>query len=341
MREIVRAALLFGLMLVFIHAPAESEQQGDNEVARPQSALTKAIKQVGPSVVQIGVVFTHLPERTKKYLEETHPDLWRHALCAAPCMFFDQPLGTGFLVNEDGYVITAQHVVDDLHTQPRYSDGQGPLDFGQGRATVRIQSPNVGEIGLSGSAEPPGPTTRGAFYGAEFEEVGEDTIHDLALLKLKYNPFTIDAVLKTPKGDVKIVPVKSAKFSLARPEEGEPIAVSGYPLSSAVLVSTSGAIASSWRVDQKDLPLGAPGAFTSHLSDLYLADMHVNHGNSGGPVYSLEDGSVIGVCVSFLKDSLDGREWYNSGLSLMIPAKYVVELLRKNHLKWTATNTSP
>lgn len=235
---------------------------------------------------------------------------------------------------------TAVLLMDALREQPKVNDRQGPLDFGPGSPTVRIQMPIDDEIGLNRAAVPPDPAYRGYFSGFKFEEIDEDPIHDLALLKLNANPFTNNAVLKTRNGDVKkIVQVKAARFSLGRPDEGEPIAVSGYPLRSSVMVTTSGAIASSWEVDQKDLPLGAPGAFLSHLSDSYLADIHVNHGNSGGPVFSVADGSVIGVCVSIVPDSMGGSP-YNSGLSSMIPAKYVIGLLKKHNLKWLSTSTS-
>ncbi len=340
MKRTVPPPLLLLLILVLVHAPAHSEENQRSEMPRPQSALTKAIVEVSPSVVQIGVVFRDYPEATKKVLEEIPGTAWNErSRCPDPCVFFDQPMGTGFLVNEDGYVITAKHVMDALHNFKLLYHGV-PLDLGHSVASVRVQMPSIGEIGENGSALPPGPTYRGAFWATEFEEINEDPIHDLALLKLKYNPFTVDAVLSTPKGPVKIVHVASVKFSLARPDEGEPIAVSGYPLSLPALVTTSGAIASAWEVAEKDLPREVPGWFTSHLSDSYLADMHVSHGNSGGPIYSVADGSVIGVCVSILPDSLSNAP-YSSGLSLMVPAKYVVELLRKNHLKWTETTPSP
>jgi hypothetical protein len=48
---------------------------------------------------------------------------------------------------------------------------------------------------------------------------------------------------------------------------------------------------------------------------------------------------VIGVCVSIVPDSM-GSSPYNSGLSSMIPAKYVIELLKKHNLKWVSTSTS-
>lgn len=159
------------------------------------------------------------------------------------------------------------------------------------------------------------------------------------MLKLKYNPIAIDVEIPADaKRAWKRLHVTSARFSLARPDEGETVAVSGYPLSSPVLVTTSGAIASSWEIAEKDLPRQVPGWFISHLSDSYLADLHVAHGNSGGPVYSVADGSVIGVCVAMLPDELEPKAAYNSGLSIMVPAKYVVALLTKHNLRWAGTN---
>lgn len=323
----MKAVLLsvFAITIVCVQLPAQ------DATSRPESPLMKSIRQVQPSIVQIGVTFRNYPERTKRFLEKTPDVEWHRAsICPDPCVFFDFPAGTGFLANEDGYVITAKHVMDAMRTEPKFADAQGKFDLGQRIPSVRIQMPNVGEL------DEPGPKTRGAFYAADFQEVDEDPVHDLALLRLRYNPFSTDAgVLHTAKGDVKILQVKASKFSTSRPDEGEPIAVSGYPLSSPVLITTSGAIASSWVLEQRDLPSGAPRLSVPHVSDAYLADMHVNHGNSGGPVFSVPDGAVIGVCVSVVPDSL-GNGWYNSGLSLMVPAKYVLELLNKNHVRWAA-----
>jgi S1-C subfamily serine protease len=73
---------------------------------------------------------------------------------------------------------------------------------------------------------------------------------------------------------------------------------------------------------------------------VYWADVEVNPGNSGGPSYRVEDGSVIGVCVAsplvpIYKQSggpaqeIGGeRLMYSSGLTLIIPAKYAFDLVR-------------
>jgi len=84
-------------------------------------------------------------------------------MCPSPCVFFDYPVGTGFLVNEDGYVITAKHVMDDIHGAKLFDEHGASLELGPGSSSVRVQMPNVGEIGPDGAAAPPGPTYRGAF----------------------------------------------------------------------------------------------------------------------------------------------------------------------------------
>jgi S1-C subfamily serine protease len=144
-------------------------------------------------------------------------------------------------------------------------------------------------------------------------------------------------------------------ISAKRPEEGEPIAVSGYPFQGNVLITTSGFIASSWNIRFSEIQrAGAPAGFhTLDVADIYLADIHVNGGNSGGPVYSVETGVLVGVCVSFddapvmlqampplppqkpVPAVSDGRLLtYNSGIAAVVPSTYVIELLKKNNVNW-------
>jgi len=92
---------------------------------------------------------------------------------------------------------------------------------------------------------------------------------------------------------------------------------------------------------------GAPAGFTfPDTADFYIGDMHVNPGNSGGPVYSVEQGKVIGVCVAAALAPVvygDGNHepasagnrplFSNSGLSVVIPVRYVIDLLKKNNVK--------
>jgi len=89
------------------------------------------------------------------------------------------------------------------------------------------------------------------------------------------------------------------------------------------------------------------------IQDQFLIDIHLNHGNSGGPIYSPETGAVIGVADAYalednvMVEGLPGREpepaydkdtgralMTNAGLGVVIPARYVVDLLKKNNVKW-------
>jgi S1-C subfamily serine protease len=187
---------------------------------------------------------------------------------------------------------------------------------------------------------------RASFALAECEVVEEDVRHDIALLKMNQNPFTggMGAFIKTPGGTIDY-PHKVAILSPDRPRDGERIAVSGYPLSNTVLITTSGYLASSWSEETEEIQIpGAPANFRMpDTIDMYLADMHVNPGNSGGPVYSVEHSAVIGVCVSYQTAPVTGSNvgpgaqslFFNSGLANIVPVRYVIDLLKKHNLKWT------
>jgi S1-C subfamily serine protease len=102
---------------------------------------------------------------------------------------------------------------------------------------------------------------------------------------------------------------------------------------------------------QEPVP-GRPGITVPKIQDLYLLDIHLNHGNSGGPVYSPDTGAVIGVADAYQLDDvmvegLPGSEpeqahdkdtgralKTNAGLGVVVPARYVVDLLKKNNVKW-------
>jgi S1-C subfamily serine protease len=160
--------------------------------------------------------------------------------------------GTGFIVNEDGYIITALHVLSFLEPYKEgihWKDGK-VYPPGRHRLLAGLQLPNT---------DTGGAQIRGSFSDAPFTVVDRDAIHDLALLKLDH-PFSPE------------VPQSVVKLSIARPEEGSQVAVSGYPLGEDVLVTTSGAVASSWgsklgrNLSLEDLGSRSPGAKTVTFS---------------------------------------------------------------------------
>lgn len=232
----------------------------------------------------------------------------------------EQVIGTGFIIHRGGYVITAKHVTEAAH---HLSVG------GQSRITVGLAIPNM-DVPVK---------MRGNFEIVECDLVEEDPRHDLALLKMKNNPFqsgrqpgvsTIAGGGMTVNGLWGLAPL-----NVGRPRDGDAIVVSGYPMAHPTLITTAGIVASAWYVESMDVtPQGAlPGFSVTDMRDAYLADVAVNPGNSGGPVYLQDDGTVIGVCVAFqiAKAEAGGIPLrYNSGLSIVVPIRYSVELLGRH-----------
>lgn len=103
--------------------------------------LKSAIKSIGPTIVQIRAISSEK----------------------------NDPLGTGFLINEDAHVVTAKHVIDSAR-QLGAKVGSS-LHLGVGLAHENTES------------------MRANFTIVGFELVAEDEAHDLALLKLAQNPF--------------------------------------------------------------------------------------------------------------------------------------------------------
>jgi S1-C subfamily serine protease len=208
------------------------------------------------------------------------------------------PVGTAFAVSEAGWLVTALHVVEA---------GEQALAAETGGLLAMFAGPNI--IG-------PPITIRASFSGQEVVVVDRDADHDLALLRTSSESLEPFVVQLGPQG-VGTHP-HPARIAIERPRDGEPVAISGYPLGEPALITNSGSIATAWALDSK-------------LEDLYLGDFTANPGNSGGPVYRLSDSSVIGVCVAGKLIPIQGGAGrQTAGLTVMVPCAYVVALLAKN-----------
>jgi len=222
-------------------------------------------------------------------------------------------VGSGFFVTNDGDVITALHVIkqaDELLDKIQSTSKRLQVVIVKSRTDSQPEM-EAGQI---------------------TEQVDEDTDHDLALLKVH-----------STNGES----VRPLNLRAARPADGDQIAVSGFPLQSDVLISNIGWVASAWPVTSEKL-LIYPGQKVDIIdTEAYLADIRVNPGDSGAPVYLVRNGEVLGVCEAYLTapvmyrtdhddqiaTSPDGHALtYNSGLGLVTPARYVLELLKRNHL---------
>lgn len=304
---VVATCLLIFLPNLSVSASRLAETPTEGVQSRPQPArpltLPEAIKRVRPAVVLIKVSVLSPPAAGKQ------PQLVINT-------------GTGFFLNDNAYLVTANHVIN-----PDPPPGVSKAEMK--RLSVHAYM-DVTETDASGT------NVKGLFKGGECEVIEEDERHDLALLRMVRNPFKGEIKKSTPSGEkpLKYMP-KAPVLLLDKPEEGAAIAVSGYPLEIPTLISTSG-----WLASQSVLDLGPMlrrEAKFVPVDDVYMADITINVGNSGGPAYLVESGAVIGLChasrVVPIRDHPGRIVEYNTGLSMIMPSHYIVELAKKHNVK--------
>lgn len=197
-------------------------------------------------------------------------------------------LGTGFAVADGRHVITNHHVIPNALAQDRHE-------------TLVVF------VGIGESAQP--RTAR---------VVRSDPEHDLALLRLEGPPLPalpIDASTPVREGD-------DLLFT------GYPIGhVLGlYPTSTRAMVSNIAPVA---------IPASASAdlnaATIKRLRDpypIYQLDAVSYPGNSGSPLYRIEDGAVVGVLNSVLvKESKESALTHPTAITYAIPASHLLPLL--------------
>lgn len=236
--------------------------------------------------------------------------------------FLFAPIGTGFMVNAMGIVVTAHQVI------------------AAGReATEKLPTPSLG----IGFAQTNTEDMRANFTVSPFEILYEDSDRDIAILRPRQNPFAGQVRSGIVINDTEL-PMSFAWLRLAtsRPRDGTPIAVSGYPLSSTVLVTTAGHVASSWDYDVQRSTIPESNLSIPSVRDAYIGDLEVNPGNSGGPVCRIADGVAIGIAVAVKKAAAvdqSGQQlediFFTVGLSIIVPARYVAEALERLDIPWT------
>jgi len=166
-------------------------------------ALPEAIEFMRPSVVQISLRIEQPPSTTGQFQLPSRPAY--------------VTLGSGFLVSAEGYAVTARHVVQSF---------QAIQTGGHKSLVVGLALPNLENYKSGGATL----SIRASFNFTECEVIDEDVRHDLALLKLKINPFTDKPhLIQTPKETIGYLHRVAMLSSPARPRDGEAIAVSGLP----------------------------------------------------------------------------------------------------------------
>lgn len=277
--------------------------------------LSQAVDNVRPSIVQISLTANEVLDDSRKIVAQ---------------QLLRIPLGTGFIVSSEGYVITADHVIK--HGRKLISE-------------IQARSKRI----LVGLALPNTETMRGNFTNVIPHLVDTDDLHDLALMKLDKNPFKGEVRSGFVINDKEIpLLLGTVTFNRKRPKDGAAIGISGYPLGQPVLITNAGYMATVWSFDIQEVNIpGAPEWYRkTEVADTYLADVEANPGNSGGPIYLAENGAVIGVCVGSRLAPVrnqqgdtvsigEQRLLYSSGLTEVVSAKYVIDLLKKNNVDYS------
>jgi S1-C subfamily serine protease len=229
------------------------------------------------------------------------------------------PIGTGILVNNDGYLITANHLLDagDQYVQKTQAEVKS--------LGIIILAPG-GAYGGSGS-----PLSA----INDFDVIARDSKHDLALLKIKMLSVTSPLNGKTlltvnfNRNVGGSLNVGVAHFSTGITRNNA-IAVTGY-ISNAVTEDISDQLMPETRkgnVTSKEMTSisssqlsVATGSITYSISDYYQTDITSNPVLSGSPVYFPKNGDIVGICVSIQ----DGQ-----AATIIIPCKYIVDLITTN-----------
>src|SRR5262245_42700067 len=230
-----------------------------------------------------------------------------------------QPIGSGVIVrgrnDDDGIVATALHVV-------------------RGVAAADLQI---------GFPVPPSEQVRGGVTMLGAAVIETDEPNDLALLRME-NTEPLTHGLAHPSGGR--YPATVAELDADRPEDGEYVMISGFPLGYRYLLNSSGMIACSWGDQgiQPTLEELEAGATAEVPLDRYMVDINVNPGNSGGPCYRVTDQRVLGICEAFqlievelADDRRDAADhgvdetqhaaFQKADITFVIPTKYVIALL--------------
>jgi S1-C subfamily serine protease len=242
--------------------------------------------------------------------------------------------GSGFMVSDEGYVLTAAHVVTEREAGLRGS-GATKVEFFVGILIDTISGPGV--------------NSRGSFAYIPCTIKDTDPVHDIAILQLAENPFSDAFRMRIKTGDKEPkVMLGVAKLEQSVPGEGQTVLVSGYPGYIPTLVTQRGMIASEgFSAEPTPRPGAGAGSLSSDLEDAILLDAVVNPGISGGPVYLPGEHSVIGICRAYgpsvygpattptpqrLQTLGPGESKY-VGLAIVIPIKYAIALLQKNKIE--------
>lgn len=202
--------------------------------------------------------------------------------------------GTGFAVADGRYVVTNHHVIEAV---PEQED----IKFNR---VIFVPKGNKHVV-------------------VQVEEVYSDEKHDLAILKIK--------------GKLPVIPLANPD-SVVR--DGTEIAVTGFPIGAVLGLypATHRGIVAAYtpNIISAANSQQLSQAFLESLKNpfmVYQLDVTAYPGNSGSPVYNVENGDVIAVINKvFVKQTKEAAISTPSGITYAIPVKHINALAEKHQL---------
>lgn len=265
--------------------------------------------------------------------------------------------GSGFIVNPDGYIITAFHVVGDPDTVKNTGTlktmNSTDIERYLGRAAV---SGYIAKYNPSLGSELVNPTVPG---GQPLVQTQPDmnTTTDLmikrSLLKVRsaqqlikvklpgtsstnsLSANLIDVGNSGPSDDVALLKIDTLLKKLPalnitskNPNIGERLQIYGYP------VFNSGMYSDNNQTVIK--PSSSNGLLTSQVVDnntvYYQTNAPVVHGYSGGPVVDSQR-NVLGILIYSVQSDLQSNPQAASTSSLFLSSKYIIDICNKNNIQ--------
>jgi hypothetical protein len=231
-------------------------------------------------------------------------------------------LGTGTIVNRDGYVITANHI---LGLGAEYiQQSKTPVN----KLAIVIPPPDiVTNTGSSLSQQ---------IVVNDFEVLDKDTIHDLALLKVKMEQFTSPlngetiSSVKYSNGTAGSLILGDSRLSKTIPINKD-IAVSGYPIFDLKLETAPGRITSSNKLSLENAVLAesTAGMLSQNINDCYETNITSSPALSGCPAYIISNAAIIGIGINVIRDDTS-----SSPHIVIIPAEFIISLINRNNMDW-------
>jgi len=237
---------------------------------------------------------------------------------------YTYPAGTGLLVNDDGYVITANHLLDMGEQFAQQSQAQAEIK----KLAIEIQTPS--NIRSMPSASPT--------WTNDFDIIARDEKHDLALLKIKmttevsplngeilytvhYRDGSSSGTLNL--GDAPFITSTSPNNSISMTGYSSFETDGGLEIKTGKVTSREiSNISNSQLTDTTGLAVSSLNVIYS-ITGYYQTDITSNTLFSGSPVYSIKNGAILGMCIN-IADS--------SGTSVIIPSRYIMDLLKNNNV---------